>query len=238
MMIALPNPDRTLHRHAVLALRGTGGLRRAGRPAAAVDARFERDYADATHAVRGPRRRVRPQPRRHAGHRADVAVDPRPVGAAGRRRPRHRPVLRSGHELRLRGRRRARPLPRARPARTGRCALPTATPSGASPTPTPSPTSRSTTSSRCATRWARRCSGLGKRVEHAIERLGSRPLRVAVRAGQLHHRALRRGPAPGRRAAPVPGQRRRGGRRGAALVRRGREAGDARDRGAAGEARR
>ena len=125
---------------------------------AAIRARFDRDYPDATELFDGPRRRVRPQPGRLAGHRPRVAVGARPAGAARRRRPRHRPVLRPGHELRLRGRRRARPLPRRVRRRlggsAGRC-----TPSGASRTPTPSPSWRSTTSSRCATRSARRCSG-------------------------------------------------------------------------------
>ena len=58
MMIALPNPDHTLHRHAVLALRRPGRLRRArhrGGRHGPVRARLPGRHA----AVRGPGRRVR-----------------------------------------------------------------------------------------------------------------------------------------------------------------------------------
>src|SRR6185436_16372140 len=46
--------------------------------------------------------------------------------------------------------------------------------------------------------------------------VGAGPLRLPVRAGELHDRPVRGGPAPGGGAAPVPGQRRRArrGRRG------------------------
>ena len=57
-------------------------------------------------------------------------------------------------------------------------------------------------------------SGQAGRARHRA--VGAGPLRLPVRAGELHDRPLRGGPAPGRGAAPVPGQRRRArrGRRG------------------------
>ena len=158
MMIALPNPDRTFTATLFWPFDGPAGF-------AGLDDRGRGRGPGSSATIPTPRPlfedldgEFAAQPGRHARHRADVAVDPRPPGPARRRRPRHRPLLRPGHELRLRGRRRARPLPRRDRRRLGprRCR---ATPSGASPTPTPSPTSPSTTSSRCATGSARRRSG-------------------------------------------------------------------------------
>ena len=157
MMIALPNLDRSFTATLFWPFDGPAGFAGLDEPAADPGPLRPR-LPRRCRAVRRPRRRVRPQPRRLAGDGAGVAVGAGPAGAARRRRPRHRPVLRAGHELRLRGRRRARPLPRRVAARTGRRRW-RRTPSGASRTPTPSPSWRSTTSSRCATRSARPCSG-------------------------------------------------------------------------------
>ena len=61
---------------------------------------------------------------------------------------------------------------------------------------------------KVASPWFR----LGKRIEHAVER-SRRPHPVAVRAGQLHHRARRGGPRARRGTAAVPVEPRRPRRR-------------------------
>ena len=156
MMIALPNLDRSFTATLFWPFDGPDGF--AGLDsAAAIRARFDRDYPDAAELFADLAGAFARNPVGSLVTVQVLAVGTRPPGPPRRRRPRHRPVLRAGHELRVRGRRRARPVPRRVRRRLG---------VGAGDVRRPAQAQhrrhrrrwRSTTSSRCATRSARRCS--------------------------------------------------------------------------------
>ena len=163
-------PGPLLHLHAVLALRRHRQLRRAEQPGGDRAAlrralsrrcrRWRRTWWTTTSTIR-------------SGVLGTVRCAPwqvrRPGRPARRRRARHRAVLRPGRELRVRGRGRAGPLPGRVRRRVGRGAAAVPAPP-AGRTPRRSPGWRWPTSWRCGTRSPRRCSGPGKRVEHALER--------------------------------------------------------------------
>ena len=202
MMIALPNPDRSFTCTLFWPNGGTGCFA-ALSSAGAIERHFARRLSGLRAARSDSRRRLPAQPGRCARHRARHAVARRRAGRpARRRRPRHRAVLRAGRELRLRGRRRARPLPRRHRRRLGRgAAAVRAAPARA--TPRRSPTWRWPTSSRCATRSPRRCSGCASGSSTAGT-AAPRSVRLAVRAGVVLDDAVRRRAPPRPAAARAP----------------------------------
>ena len=155
MMIALPNPDHSFTATLFWPFDGPAGfagLDDAGRGPGPLRPRLPRRHR----ALRGPGRRVRPQP---VGTLVTVRVWPWSRGRLallGDAAHAIVPFFGQGMNCAFED-----------VVELDRCldetgddwtAALAATPSGASRTPTPSPSWRSTTSSRCATRSARRCS--------------------------------------------------------------------------------
>ena len=109
MLIALPNPDAHVHRHAVPRAHRREQLRRRCATRAAVDAFFAREFPERARADARSRARLLRAPARLARHRLHARLASRWRRAAVRRcRARDRAVPRPGHELRVRGLRRAR----------------------------------------------------------------------------------------------------------------------------------
>ena len=186
MMIALPNSDHSFTATLFWPFDGDAGFAGLDTPAA-VRARFDRDYPDATERFEDLAGEFARNPVGLARHRAGLAVGPVPgwalLGGAAHAIV---PFFGQGMNCAFED-----------VVELDRCLGETAddwrgrasprTPSGASPTPTPSPSSRSTTSWRCGTRCV---AGLpARQAGRARHRaVGAGPLRLLVRAGELHHR--------------------------------------------------
>ena len=202
MMIALPNLDRTFTATLFWPFDGPAGFAGLDEPAA-IRARFDRDYPDATELFEDLAGEFARNPVGVAGHGARLAVGARPAGAARRRRPRHRPVLRPGHELRVRGRRRARPLPRRVRATTGR-------PRWRMYAERRKPNTDAIAELALDNFVEMRDKvgsplfRLGKRVEHAIERWAPEHFESLYELVSFTTVPVRRGPPPGRRTARFP----------------------------------
>ena len=213
MMIALPNPDRTFTATLFWPYEGSAGFEDLDDPAA-ITARFERDYPDAVPLFDDLTGEFAANP---VGHLVTVRVWPWTRGRVvllGDAAHAIVPFFGQGMNCAFED-----------VVELDRCLDETATTG-----PSPRPLRRAPQAERGRHRRPRprelrrdaRQGGLGHvpagQAAGARRRAArARPGPVALRAGQLHHGALRRGPGTGRRAAPVPGQRRRArrGRRGA-----------------------